>query len=371
MKLLNWSATVLSASMVLLSCDDKKVEDTKEIAEKEVKEAVDPEPEIDLKDKKPISDPLVTHIYTADPSAHVFNGKLYIYPSHDIVSGVPMDNEGSHFDMKDYHVLSLNESLDSTTDNGVALDIKDIPWAGRQLWAPDAAEKDGKYYLYFPAKDKKDVFYVGAAVSDSPTGPFKAEPNPIKGTFSMDPSVFKDGDDYYMYFGGIWGGQLERWQTGSYVEDGKEPAADKPACAPRVAKLGEDMVSLAEEVKEIQILDKEGNLILSGDHDRRFFEASWVHKFNGKYYFSYSTGNTHFICYATGDNPYGPFTYQGNILNPVIGWTNHHSIAEYKGKWYLFYHDSKLSGETHLRTVKMTELTHNADGTIETIDAYQ
>ena len=110
---------------------------------------------------------------------------------------------------------------------------------------------------------------------------------------------------------------------------------------------------------------------MAGDHNRRFFEASWMHKYNGKYYFSYSTGDTHFIAYAIGDNPYGPFTYQGVILNPVVGWTNHHSIVEFKGKWYLFYHDSELSGgQTHLRNIKVTELTHRPDGTIETINPF-
>jgi len=119
------------------------------------------------------------------------------------------------------------------------------------------------------------------------------------------------------------------------------------------------------------ILDKEGKPIKASDHDKRFFEASWMHKYNGKYYFSYSTGDTHFINYAIGDNPYGPFTYQGVILNPVEGWTNHHSIMEFKAKWYLFYHDTQLSGKTHLRNIKVTELKHRPDGTIETIDPYK
>ena len=136
--------------------------------------------------------------------------------------------------------------------------------------------------------------------------------------------------------------------------------------------MTDDMLEFAEKPKDLIILDKSGNPLLAGDHDRRFFEASWLHKYNGKYYFSYSTGDTHFICYAIGDNPYGPFTYKGRVLNPVIGWTNHHSIAEYKGKWYLFYHDSSLSnGVTHLRSVKMTEIKYNEDGTIQTIDAYR
>jgi hypothetical protein len=322
--------------------------------------------------QKPISDPLVKHIYTADPSAHVFQGKIYIYPSHDIEAGIPQNDLGDHFDMRDYHVLSMSAIPGKVTDHGVALDKKDIPWSGRQLWAPDAAFANGKYYLYFPLKDKQDIFRMGVATSTSPAGPFKAEAKPIEGSYSIDPAVFQDTDgSSYMYFGGIWGGQLQRWRTGAYDPEGKEPADQEPAMGPRMARLTKDMLSFDEPVKEIQILDQDGKPLLAADHERRFFEASWVHKYNGKYYFSYSTGDTHFINYATGTNPYGPFTYQGVILKPVVGWTNHHSIVEFKGKWYLFYHDSTLSGgKTHLRSIKVTELKYRPDGTIETIEPY-
>ncbi len=325
-------------------------------------------------EEKVAQGPLVTNIYTADPSAHVFENKIYIYPSHDIDAGTPENDMGDHFDMRDYHVLSMEKIGGPVTDHGVALDIKDIPWAGRQLWAPDAAFSNGKYYLYFPVKDKEDVFRIGVAVSSSPAGPFKAEPQPIEGSYSIDPAVYKDDDgSYYMYFGGIWGGQLQRWSDGKYDANGSKTDLqkdDEPAINPRVAKLSNDMLSFAEPVREVQIRDENGNPILGKDHDRRFFEAPWVHKYNGKYYFTYSTGDTHFINYATGDSPYGPFTYKGVVLNPVVGWTNHHSIVEVNGKWYLFYHDSTLSGgKTHLRCVKVTELKHNADGSIETITA--
>ncbi len=318
-----------------------------------------------------ISQPLVTEIYTADPSAHVFQDKLYIYPSHDIEAGVPQDDLGSHFAMRDYHILSMDTVGGPVEDHGVALDIKDVPWAGRQMWAPDAAEKDGKYYLYFPAKDKQDIFRIGAAVSDNPAGPFKAQPEPIKGSYSIDPAVFKDSDGkYYMYFGGIWGGQLQRWRTGEYKAEDTYPANDQPALAPKIARLGDDMVSFAEAPKDVVILDENGKPLTVADNNRRFFEASWMHKYKDTYYFSYSTGDTHFLAYATGKSPYGPFTYRGVLLQPVLGWTNHHSIVEYQGKWYLFYHDTQLSGKTHLRNVKVTELKYRDDGTIEPIDAY-
>ncbi|RYF66115.1 MAG: alpha-N-arabinofuranosidase, partial [Cytophagaceae bacterium] len=168
--------------------------------------------------KKPISQPLVSNIYTADPSAHVFNGKIYIYPSHDINAAVKEDDEGGHFAMKDFHILSMDKIGGKVTDHGVALDIKDIPWAGRQLWAPDATYKNGTYYLYFPVKDKQDIFRIGVATSKSPTGPFKAEPAPIKGSYSIDPTVFQDTDGKaYLYFGGVWGGQLQRWTGNKYT----------------------------------------------------------------------------------------------------------------------------------------------------------
>ena len=335
--------------------------------------------DFDALNKNALSAPLVTHIYTADPSAHYFNGKIYIYPSHDVDAGEAFDDLGSHFAMEDYHVISMDSIDSEALDNGVALHVDDVPWAQQQMWAPDANEKDGKFYLFFPAKDYEGIFRIGVAVSDLPTGPFKAESEPIKGSFSIDPAVFKDDDGtYYMYFGGLWGGQLQRWRTGSFNSDQAEsptaflPADDEPALLPLVAKMSDNLLEFAETPKELEILDERGNLLLSGDNDRRFFEAAWLHKHNGNYYFSYSTGDTHFICYAIGDNPYGPFIYTGRILNPVVGWTSHHSVCEIDGKTYLFYHDSSLSkGITHLRSVKVEEIKYRPDGSIVTLEPYK
>jgi hypothetical protein len=320
-----------------------------------------------------LSQPLVSDVFTADPSAHVFDGRIYVYPSHDYEAGVKPDDLGSHFAMRDYRVFSMNSVGGAVTDHGVALDIKNVPWAGRQMWAPDAAEKNGRYYFYFPAKDKQDVFRIGVATGKSPAGPFTAAPTPIEGSYSIDPSVFEDADGrFYMYFGGIWGGQLQRWSSGVYKAEDVYPSKDQPALTAKVARLADDMVSFAEKPRDVVVLDEQGKPLTAGDNARRFFEAAWLHKYRGTYYFSYSTGDTHFIVYATSASPYGPFTYKGKILEPVLGWTNHHSIVEFQGKWYLFYHDAQISGgQTHLRNIKMTELTHRADGSIETIDAYR
>ena len=354
----------LLAALLLIGCKNKTIKKTTETPINEL-------PEDMVSIIRTSSSPLISDIYTADPSAHVFEGKLYIYPSHDFESGVQEDDLGSHFDMKDYHVFSMDSVGGVVTDHGVALHINDVPWAGRQMWAPDAAKKEDTYYFYFPVKDKADIFRIGVATSKSPFGPFKAINQPIEGSFSMDPAVFEDTDGiYYMYFGGIWGGQLQRWASGTYKGEDTYPAEDQAALRPKIAKLTDDMLGFAETPRDVPILDKKGNPLLAGDNDRRFFEAAWVHKYNGKYYLSYSTGDTHNIAYAIGDNPYGPFTYEGIILKPVLGWTNHHSIVEYNGKWWLFYHDSSLSGgKTHLRSVKVAELHYNSDGTIKTIDA--
>jgi GH43 family beta-xylosidase len=322
-----------------------------------------------------LSQPLVSEIYTADPSAHVFNGKLYIYASHDIDGDAQEDDMGSHFEMRDYQVLSMDRVGAPVTVHPVALDVDQVPWASRQMWAPDAAYKNGTYYLYFPAKDKQDVFRIGVATSTSPTGPFTPEPEPIPGSFSIDPAVFTDDDGTsYMYFGGIWGGQLQRWATGTYQPNGSKTdleRPDQPALMPKVARMNADMRTFAAPPRDVQIVDQAGKPLLGGDNDRRFFEAAWMHKYNGKYYLSYSTGDTHYLVYAIGDSPTGPFTYQGRILEPVEGWTTHHSIVEQNGKWYLFYADTQLSGQTRLRNVKVTELFYNPDGTIRTIDPYK
>ena len=318
-------------------------------------------------------EPLVTHIYTADPSAHVFEGKIYIYPSHDLEHNEPSNDNGDQYKMEDYHILSMDGFDSPCTDHGEALHMKDAPWVSKQMWAPDAAYKNNMYYLYFPARDKEGNFRIGAATSPNPAGPFKPQPDYIPGSYSIDPAVLVDEDGKaYMYFGGLWGGQLEKWQTGSFVPDAKGPAATKPAIGPRVAELNDDMLTFKTKPQEISIVDESGRPLLAGDEDRRYFEGPWVHKYNGYYYFSYSTGSTHYLVYAIGKDPKGPFVYKGRIMEPVVGWTTHHSIVQYQDKWYIFYHDSSLSGGVnHKRCVKYSELTYNADGTIRMIEPYK
>lgn len=317
--------------------------------------------------------PLVTHIFTADPSAHVFDGKIYIYPSHDLPHNGEDNDDGDEYMMEDYHVLSMDSLEAPCVDNGEALHMKDVPWVDKQMWAPDLAYKNGKYYLIFPARDKEGIFRIGMAQSDSPVGPFVPEENYIQGTYSIDPCVFVDDDGkVYMCYGGLWGGQLEKWRTGTFDPEGKEPNNDEPMVGPMSVILNDNMKELASEPIHLKIVDENGEEIRAGDEDRRYFEDPWLHKKGDTYYFSYSTGTTHYIVYGTSKNPRGPFTYRGKILEPVLGWTTHHSIIEYEGKWYLFYHDCELSnGINHRRCVKYTELEYNDDGTIKTIKPYE
>ncbi len=287
--------------------------------------------------------PFITHLYSADPSAHVFDGRVYVYPSHDRDSSVT-------FDMVDYHVFSSTD-LKKWVDHGVVLSLDEIGWASENAWAPDCAFYNGKYYFYFPT----DRSYIGVAVGDSPAGPFrdalgkplvtKDSPGVVNKRDFIDPSIFIDDDGTpYLFFG-----QLDV----------------------NVVRLNEDMVSYDGPVH-----------IVEGAKD--FFEAVWVHKYNGTYYLSYSTWGEQGvtgpqIVYATSENVLGPYEYQGVILDEVSSGTNHHSIVQYKGNWYLFYHTSDLFLERtpedspemkyrpYRRSICVDRLYYNPDGTIRKV----
>lgn len=305
--------------------------------------------------------------YMADPSAHVFNHRVYIYPSHDWESGAAFDDDGGHFQMKDYHVLSLDNVMEGeVTDHGVILSVEQVPWAEKQLWDNDVVEVGGRYYLLFSGKDYNGLFRLGIAIADRPEGPFVPQPDPIRGSYSIDPCLFKDDNGaVYACFGGIWGGQLQRYDRDNHALKSEHlPEGKEAALPPRIARMTPDMLQFAEPPRPLLIVDNEGKE-LTADNPYRFFEASWMHKYHGKYYFSYSTGDTHLLCYATSNTPYGPFTYQGVILDPVEGWTTHHSILEFDGQWYLFHHDCQPShGKTWLRSLKVMPLQYDEEGKI-------
>ena len=145
--------------------------------------------------------PIITHMYSADPSAHVFGDSLYVYPSHD-------RDEAHGFDMEDYHVYVTGD-MKTFEDRGVIFrPFEQTSWATKNAWAPDCVERGGKYYFYFPT----DVKYIGVAVSDSPYGPFEDplghplltidSPGVICDRDFIDPCVFIDDDGQaYMFVG--------------------------------------------------------------------------------------------------------------------------------------------------------------------------
>jgi arabinoxylan arabinofuranohydrolase len=287
--------------------------------------------------------PFITKMYTADPSARVFNDTLYVYPSHD-------EDDASWFYMKDWHVFSTTD-MATWKDHGVALSLDKLSWANSMAWAPDCVQRNGKYYFYYPVDQSK----IGVAVGDKPYGPFKdplGEPlihTKSKGVICnrdfIDPAAFIDDDGQaYLYMG--------QWVVNAI-------------------KLTPDMISY------------DGNVYhLEGTDD--FFEASWMHKYKGKYYLSY-VGNSGEIKYCMSDSPLGPFVYKGVILRKMNSGTSHHSIVEYKGKWYLFYHNSDLYYTNHpevevkfgwghkesphpfRRSICADELLYNEDGTIKEV----
>ncbi len=275
--------------------------------------------------------PLVMDQFTADPTARVFEGKIYVYPSHDIPAS-PGRGRANWFVMEDYHVFS-SENLMDWMDHGVILTQTDVPWLQREsfdMWAPDCVSKNGEYYFYFPAGGR-----IGVAVADRPYGPFKPEEQPISGVRGIDPCVLidKDGTAYLYY----------------------------SLNAIFVARLKDNMVELDSEMQKIANLPTKG-----------LVEGPFVFERNGIYYLTYphEVDGAERLEYATGSSPMGPFEQKGVIMDqsPSGCWTNHHSIVEYKGQWYLFYHDKDLSPDFDKnRSMKADYLYFNEDGTIRKV----
>ncbi|MBN2349150.1 MAG: family 43 glycosylhydrolase [Bacteroidales bacterium] len=283
--------------------------------------------------------PLILDQFTADPSARVFEGKVYVYPLHDI--RIDTGRFATWFCMEDYHVFS-SENLTQWKDHGVIVSQNDVQWVDPQtysMWAPDCIYRNGKYYFYFPAitKDKTDGrrMSVGVAISDKPYGPFIPESKPIEGISGIDPNPFIDTDGQaYIY----WAGNKRIF----------------------MAKLNDNMLELASEPQEIANLPE------------KFKEGPYLFERKGKYYltFPFVPDSTEQIVYAMGYNPMGPFTYTGVIMDesPVGCWTNHQSIIEYKGQWYLFYHHNDLSPDFDKnRSIRADSLFFNEDGTIQKV----
>ncbi len=280
--------------------------------------------------------PIIRDQFTADPTARVFEGKVYLYPSHDIIS--PVEPERKWFSMADYHVFS-SEDLVNWTDHGMILSQENVPWGnpeGYSMWAPDCVYKNGKYYFYFPNAPKEGRgFAIGVAVADKPYGPFTPEQKPIEGVGGIDPCVLVASDgSAYLYWSGM---------------------------GLRGAKLADNMLELDGE-----------SVRLDENLPAGFKEGPFIFERNGKFYLTYPwvQDRTETLAYAMSDKPLGPYEFKGIIMaqSPSACWTNHHSLVEYKGEWYLFYHHNDYSPQFDKnRSVRIDKVIFNEDGTIQPV----
>ena len=279
--------------------------------------------------------PIIRDQFTADPTARVFNNKVYLYPSHDIIPPEGVQSCKDWFCMEDYHVFS-SENLTQWKDHGIINTQNKVPWVKKDsyaMWAPDCIYRNGKYYFYFPSQNQNGEFAIGVAISDYPEGPFIPESEPIKGVMGIDPCVLQASDGNAYLF----------WGNG------------------RCAMLKPNMKELAEAGKDC----------LEGLPNNQA-EGPFVFEYNGSFYLTYPyvRENTEVLGYAMSKNPLGPYKYKGLIMAEHANgcWTNHHSIINYKDEWYLFYHHNPFSpNDDKRRSVQIEKLYFNPDGTIQEI----
>ena len=307
--------------------------------------------------------PIVRDQFTADPTARVFNNKVYLYPSHDITP--PEGQRQDWFCMADYHVFS-SENLTDWTDHGVIVSQENVPWGkpdGYSMWAPDCVCKDGKYYFYFPNAPKSGRgFAIGVATADRPEGPFTLEPEPIKGVSGIDPCVLIDNDGQaYIYWSGmgIRSGKLKSnmKELDGELQEVKMPKRDGAPEMPPMKVGGQMMEGLPEGFKEGPFAFRRG--------DWYYLTFPWVRGETGE-----GKNPTETLAYAMSKSPLGPWDFKGIIMAEHANgcWTNHHSIVEYKGQWYLFYHTNFFSpNDDKRRSACIEKVTFNADGTIQEV----
>lgn len=275
--------------------------------------------------------PVIRDQFSADPTARVFNGRVYLFPSHDIPAPKEVARK-DWFCMEDYHVFS-SANLTDWTDHGVIVTQTKVPWLTRinyDMWAPDCVFKNGKYYFYFPVGGR-----IGVATADKPEGPYTVLDKPVEGIRGIDPVVLIDKDGQSYIFTSM--GRIS------------------------VAKLKDNMIETDGQPKAIDNLPTKG-----------LIEGPFAFELNGKYYLTYPhvENKIERLEYAMSDSPMGPYKPVGVIMDesPSGCWTNHHSLVNYNGQWYLFYHDRDYSPNFDKnRSVRVDSLSFNSDGTIRKV----
>jgi beta-xylosidase len=287
--------------------------------------------------------PIVQTNFTADPAPMVYNGKLYLYTSHD-------EDESTWFTMNDWR-LYTTEDMVNWTDHGAILAYDDFAWAGRNAWAPQAIEREGKFYMYVPITSREGKNGIGVAVADSPYGPFRdplGEPLISNSQDDIDPSVFIDDDGQAYLF---WGNPV-----------------------PYYVKLNEDMISYDGKITQIPNTVKAFGK-RDGEEDPRrpttYEEGPWLYKRNATYYMFFAAGPLpEHIGYSTSKNITGPYEYQGVVMPQEGGaFTNHPGIVDFKGNTYFFYHNAALPGGSGFtRSVAVEQMIFNKDGSIKQME---
>ncbi|WP_082179934.1 family 43 glycosylhydrolase [Asticcacaulis sp. AC402] len=279
--------------------------------------------------------PILPHIYAADPSAHVWPNDpntLWLYTSHD----VPGTN--NHQSMNGYHVFSTQD-LVNWVDHGRVLGVENVAWAISHAWAIDAVFWKGKYYLvYCMVERETGMFRTGLAASDRPQGPF-TDIGFIKGVeWGQDPALFVDDDNTPYLF----------WGSGGNAY-GVRLSDDLMSAIPGTT------VKLTQQLTDV-------------------FEGPWVHKYNGTYYLSYPglPGGKwpEEMYYATAQSPLGPYTTQGKYIGSFAlqSGTNHGSFVKFKDRWIAFYHSAWGSaGKSEVRSVMADFVTYDNKGKISPV----
>ncbi|MEU4565367.1 family 43 glycosylhydrolase [Micromonospora sp. NPDC023956] len=283
--------------------------------------------------------PIVQHIYTADPAPMVHNGRVYLYTGHD-------EDGSTYFTMREWRVFSSADMV-NWTDHGTPMNLATFAWADANAWAGHVIARNGKFYWYVPVRQRSNgQMVIGVGVADSPTGPFRdALGRPLVGNGEIDPHAFVDDDGQaYLYWGNpnLW-----------YV------------------RLNPDMISFSGSPTQIP-LTTAGFGTRTGNPSRPtlYEEGPWVYKRGGLYYNVFAAECcSEFIGYSTAPGPTGPWTYRGTLM-PRQGssFTNHAGIIDYNGGSYFFYHNGALpGGGGYTRSVAVERFTYNANGTFPTI----
>lgn len=307
--------------------------------------------------------PIIQTMYTADPAPMVHDGTLYLFSSHDEETG-----EANNFNMKNW-VLSTTTDMVNWTQHGVIASLRDFPWAAKEIsgwdgfdngaWAPQAIERDGKWYLYAPVHGRG----IGVLVADNPLGPY-VDPlkKPLIGGYanglrdSIDPTVYiDDKGQAYLAWGnpGLWSVKLNKDMISYDTSVGENGIIRHPMT---VEALGERNPP-----------DKPGTTLPAPAlRGTSYEEGPWLYKRGNLNYLFYAGGPLpeHLAC-STGPTPEGPWTYGGVVMAPQSAFTNHPGVVDFMGKTYLFYHTAALpGGDGFKRSVAVDELKFNADGSV-------